>query len=79
MSQNKRKTRRHFEVEFKLKVVKRLLKGESVTAVSREVGVLRKDLYLWKRAYQRGGEGLLNRRGTSFPKERVNGSGRNEE
>lgn len=64
MSQSKRKARRHFEVEFKLKVVKRLLKGESVTSVSREVGVLRKDLYLWKRAYQRGGsDGLLNRRG----------------
>lgn len=54
MSQIKRKARRRFEVEFKLKVVKRLLKGESVTSVSREVGVLRKDLYLWKKAYQRG-------------------------
>ena len=63
MSQSKRKARRRFEVEFKLKVVKRLLKGESVTALSREVGVLRKDLYLWKRAYQRGGEGLLGRQG----------------
>ena len=59
MSQNKRKARRHFEVEFKLKVVKRLLKGESVTNLAREVGVLRKDLYLWKKAYQRGGERLL--------------------
>lgn len=58
MSQSKRKARR-FEVEFKLKVVKRLLKGESVTTVAREVGVLRKDLYLWKKAYQRGGERLL--------------------
>jgi transposase len=62
MSQSKRNARRRFEVEFKLKVVKRLLKGESVTAVSREVGVLRKDLYLWKRAYQRG-EALLGRQG----------------
>ena len=71
MSQSKRKARRHFEVEFKLKVVKRLLKGESVTSVSREVGVLRKDLYLWKQAYQRGGEGLVNRRGRPWRKSEV--------
>ena len=58
MSQRRRKQRR-FEADFKLKVVKRLLKGENVAAVSREIGVLRKDLYQWKRAYQRGGEGLL--------------------
>ena len=51
--------RRRFEVEFKLEVVKRLLKGESVSAISKETGVLRKDLYLWKRAYQQGGETLL--------------------
>jgi transposase len=62
MSQRRRKARR-FEVEFKLEVVKRVLRGESVSAVSQEVGVLRKDLYLWKRAYQRGGETLLRGRG----------------
>jgi transposase-like protein len=57
--------RRRFEVEFKLEIVKRLLRGESVSAVSKEVGVLRKDLYLWKQAYQRGGKTLL--RGSGRP------------
>lgn len=63
MSQRRQKARRRFEVEFKLEVVKRLLRGESVSTVSKEVGVLRKDLYLWKKAYQRGGETLLRGRG----------------
>ena len=67
MSQ-RRQRRRRFEVKFKVEVVKRLLKGESVSAVSREVGVLRKDLYLWKRAYQSGGETLL--RGWGRPSRR---------
>ena len=71
MSQNKRKTRRRFEVEFKRKVVKRLLKGERLAAVSKEVGVLRKDLYLWKRAYQEGGEGWLRGPGRPLQQSRV--------
>lgn len=62
MSQRRRKARR-FDVEFKLEVVKRLLRGENVSSVSKEIGVLRKDLYLWKAAYQRGGETLLRGRG----------------
>lgn len=62
MSQRKRQAR-VFGVEFKLAAVKRLLKGESVSALSKEIGVLRKDLYVWKRAYQRGGESLLWPRG----------------
>lgn len=77
MSQSKRKARRRFEVEFKLKAVKRVLKGESVTTVAREVGVLRKDLYLWKKAYQRGGERLLlppgrpSRQGTAIVRDAI--------
>ena len=62
MSQRRRKAR-EFDLEFKVETVKRLLKGERVSAVSKELDVLRKDLYLWKKAYQRGGETLLRGRG----------------
>lgn len=54
---------RVFTQEFKLKAVKRLLKGESVAAVSAELSVRRKNLYAWKRAYQIGGEAMLRPRG----------------
>lgn len=62
MSQRRRKPRT-FSLEFKLETVKRIVKGESVSALSKELAVLRKDLYLWKRAYQIGGEKLLRPRG----------------
>ena len=52
-----------FSPEFKLKAVKRLLKGESTAALSAELSVARKDLYAWKRAYRMGGEPMLRPRG----------------
>ena len=62
VSQKPRKPRA-FTQEFKLKAVKRLLKGESVATLSAELSVRRKDLYAWKRAYRIGGEPLLRPRG----------------
>src|SRR5262245_35925473 len=52
-----------FTPEFKLKAVKRLLKGESTAVLSAELAVARKDLYAWKRAYRIGGELMLRPRG----------------
>jgi transposase len=60
MSQKKRRQR--FSREFKEKAVKRMLRGESPSALSMELRVLRKDLYLWKSAYVKG-EPLTNRPG----------------
>ena len=60
MSQRKRPQK--FSPEFKEKAVKRILSGESPGALSRELGVLRKDLYLWKQRY-RNGEPLTSRPG----------------
>lgn len=62
MSRRVRKTR-VFSRAFKLGAVRRILDGESVATVSQDLKVLRKDLYLWKQAYQRGGEQLLRSRG----------------
>ena len=62
MSRRRRKPRR-FSLQFKVEAVKRILKGESVLALSKELGVLRKDLYVWKQAYKIGGEKLLRPRG----------------
>jgi transposase len=59
MSKN---VRRVFDREFKVLAVRRMLAGDSPMALARELGVLRKDLYLWRDAYQRGGaEGLVGR------------------
>jgi transposase-like protein len=54
---------RVFTSEFKLKAVQRLLKGESVAALSADLSVARKDLYAWKRAYRIGGAPMLRPRG----------------
>ncbi len=54
--------RRVFSREFKVLAVRRMLAGDSPMAVARELGALRKDLYLWRNAYQKGGaEGLVGR------------------
>jgi transposase-like protein len=55
----KRRKNRRFSREFKIQTVERILKGENISALSRELKVLRKDLYVWRDAYQRGGEELL--------------------
>jgi transposase-like protein len=51
--------RRVFSREFKLSAVKRVLAGESVAALSRELGVRRGDLYRWGRHYRSGGAEAL--------------------
>jgi len=57
---------RVFSREFKLMVVRRMLAGENVTALAREVKVLRKDLYIWRDRYRSGGAEAL--RGCGRPR-----------
>jgi transposase len=45
--------------EFKLSAVRRMLAGENVSALSRELGVLRKDLYVWRQRFRAGGPEAL--------------------
>lgn len=54
---------RVFDREFKLRAVQRMLKGEKVSALARELKLRRKLLYEWKARYQLGGKELLRLRG----------------
>jgi transposase len=54
-----KKSSRVFSREFKLKVVRRMLAGENVSALSRELKVLRKDLYVWRDRFRSGGPDAL--------------------
>jgi transposase-like protein len=57
------KARRHAP-EFKLRVVQRMMAGEPVAPLSREVQVKREMLYRWRDAYRKHGrEGLERPRG----------------
>jgi len=48
--------RRKFTRDFKLKVARRILAGESVSAIHQETGIKRSVLYRWRDAYQKEGE-----------------------
>ena len=58
-----KKAIRVFSREFKLKIVRRMLAGENVSALAREVKVLRKDLYVWRKRFRSGGPEALRGRG----------------
>lgn len=54
---------RVYSREFRAQVVRRILDGETVKALSQEVGVHRKLLYQWLRKVNEGGEENLRDRG----------------
>lgn len=54
-----RKRRGPFNQEFKTAAVQRMLAGENVSALAKELDVLRKDLYVWRDRYCRGGPAAL--------------------
>lgn len=56
MSEGKRRV---FSREFKLSAVQRVMAGESLAAVSRELQIPRGHLYKWCRHYRRGGVDAL--------------------
>ena len=58
---------RVFSVEFKQQAARRLLAGESGTALSRELEVKRSVLYRWRDAYRAEGVGGLSRRRGRLP------------
>jgi transposase len=61
-----RKRSRVFSRTFKLAAVRRMMAGENVTGLSRELQVLRKDLYYWRTRFRAGGPEAL--RGKGRPK-----------
>jgi transposase-like protein len=54
-----KKAPRIFSREFKLAAVQRVLAGEPVKLVARELEVLRKDLYAWRDLFRSGGAAAL--------------------
>ena len=48
---------------FKLSAVRRMMAGENVSALARELQVLRKDLYCWRARFRAGGPEALRGRG----------------
>jgi transposase len=64
-----KKAIRVFSRDFKLKIVRRMLAGENVSALAREVKVLRKDLYVWRERFRSAGPEAL--RGPGRPRKAV--------
>jgi transposase len=56
-------TARQFSREFKLAALARMAAGENVSALARELGVLRKCLYQWRDRYRLGGAVAIRSRG----------------
>ena len=54
---------RVFSREFKIGMVCRMLAGENVSALARELKMTRKDLYAWRDRFQAGGPDALRGRG----------------
>jgi len=54
---------RLFSREYKLAALRRMLAGENVSALARELGVRRKYLYQWRERFRAGGPEALRTRG----------------
>jgi len=54
---------RVYSREFRLQVVRRIVNGEKVPVLSKELGIHRKLLYEWMRRVNEGGEANLRERG----------------
>ena len=62
---------RTFSREFKVSAVHRMLSGENVSALARELQVLRKDLYKWRANFRSRGPAGLRGRGRLRKSERA--------
>lgn len=60
-----------FSREYKLAAVQRMLAGENVSALARELGVRRKYLYHWRDRFRSGGADALRGRGRPAKAERL--------
>lgn len=55
--------KRTFSREYKLAALRRMLAGENVSALARELGIRRKYLYQWRERFRAGGPLALRSRG----------------
>jgi transposase len=56
-------TRKRLTREFKLAALQRMLSGENVSALARDLGIKRKLLYQWRDRFRAGGAAALRSRG----------------
>jgi len=56
------KKARIFSRDLKLSVIRRMLAGENVSALARELQVRREDLYVWRERFRAGGAAALRGR-----------------
>ena len=69
---SKRKSsHRVFSREFKLGIVRRILAGENVSALARELKLMRKDLYVWRDRFLAAGPEALRGPGRPRKAERI--------
>ncbi len=66
-----RRKSRTFSREFKVSAVHRMLSGENVSGLARELQVLRKDLYKWRDNFRSRGPAGLRGRGRPRKSEQV--------
>jgi transposase-like protein len=59
----RKSSHRVFSREFKIGIVRRMLAGENVSALARELRSTRKDLYVWRDRFLAGGPEALRGRG----------------
>lgn len=65
-----KKRSRVFSRAFKLSAVRRMMAGENVAMLARELQVLRKDLYYWRMRFRSGGPDALRSKGRPKKSER---------
>lgn len=58
---------RKYNDEFKRNVVRKVLNGQSVSSVSREIGVNESLIHKWKRAALENGDGIKTRAESAKP------------
>jgi|GEM_PF-526506 transposase-like protein len=66
---------RVYSHDFRVQVVRRILNGETVSALSKELDIHPKVLYEWKRRVNEGGESNLRKRGRPRNNEVRDGTG----
>jgi transposase len=64
-----KKKRRVFDRRLKIATAKRMLAGENICGVCRELGIARAVLYRWKAEYQEAGAAAFRRRPGRPPKQ----------
>ena|SRR5437868_2696913 len=61
-----RKTGNRYDFDFKVEALRRMMNGENVTELARELGIRRTRIYAWREAVRTGGVEALRRGGLAW-------------